>query len=65
MDELSEGFALEMSNDRHAFDSDWMFLFLLIFLGDKIPKDIAKIMLDDFCQKRDIDLDEQVKKEDE
>ena len=65
MDELSEGFALEMSNDKYAFDSDWMFLFLLIFLGDKIPKDIAKIMLDDFCQKRGIDLDEQVKKEDE
>lgn len=65
MDELSEGFALEMSNDRYAFDSDWMFLFLLIFLGDKIPKDIAKIMLDDFCQKRGINLDEQVKKEDE
>ena len=64
MDELSEGFALEMSNDRYAFDSDWMFLFLLIFLGDKIPKDIAKIMLDDFCQKRGINLDEQVKKED-
>lgn len=65
MDELSEGFALEMSNDRSAFDSDWMFLLLLIFWGDKIPKDIAKIMLDDFCQKRGINLDEQVKKEDE
>lgn len=65
MDELSEGFALEMSNDRNAFDSDWMFLFLLIFLGDKIPKDIAKIVLDDLCQKRGINLDEQVKKENE
>ena len=65
MDELSEGFALEMSNDKSAFDSDWMFLFLLIFWGDKIPKDIAKIMLDDFCQKRGINLEEQEKREDE
>ena len=65
MDELSEGFALGMSNDRSEFDSDWMFLLLLIFWGDKIPKDIAKIMLDDFCRKRGINLEEQGKKEDE
>lgn len=41
------------------------FYFFLFFWGDKIQKDIAKIMLDDFCQKRGINLDEQVKKEDE